>query len=378
MVLPSTYYLLSYCAISFLFPFLALYYKSQGLTGGQIGLLVALIPLLSFFGAPLWTGMADATHRHKLVTAISLLGVVIMALILPGVSTFAGLVLAISLYAFLGSPTNALTDSAVLSLLGPQKAHYGRIRLWGTIGYGAMAPIAGEIIDRFGLKWSFWGYAILTFVALLIVVQIPFRQSHSNESFAGGMRSLVANRSWMLFLVMVFFGGIGMATINYYLFVYMESLGASKFLMGLALLVGTASEIPALFFGNRFLKRFGAHSLLIIAMTTIGLRLICYSLVTQPWAVLIIQMIHGLTVAMIIVAGVSYADQVAPAGMKATTQGMFNGVLMGIGAATGCLLGGVLMDHFSAGGMYAIVGGIILTSLIAFLFVERWLVAKVA
>ena len=263
-----------------MFPFLALYYKSQGLTGGQIGLLVALIPLLSFFGAPLWTGMADATHRHKLVTGISLLGVVIMALILPGISTFAGLVLAISLYAFLGSPTNALTDSAVLSLLGEQKARYGRIRLWGTLGYGAMAPIAGEIIDRLSLKWSFWGYAILTFVGLLIVVQIPFRQSHSNESFVGGMRSLFANRSWMLFLVMVFFGGIGMATINYYLFVYMESLGASKFLMGLALLVGTASEIPALFFGNRFLRRFGARSLLIIAMTIIGLRLICYSLVT--------------------------------------------------------------------------------------------------
>ena len=46
MVLPSIYYFLIYSAISFLNPFLALYYKSQGLTGGQIGLLVALIPLL--------------------------------------------------------------------------------------------------------------------------------------------------------------------------------------------------------------------------------------------------------------------------------------------------------------------------------------------
>jgi len=28
------------------------------------------------FGAPLWTGAADASHRHKLVTMVSMLGVV--------------------------------------------------------------------------------------------------------------------------------------------------------------------------------------------------------------------------------------------------------------------------------------------------------------
>jgi PPP family 3-phenylpropionic acid transporter len=376
MVLPSMYYFLYYGAISFLFPFLALFYKGQGLTGGQIGLLAAISPIISFFGAPLWTGTADATHRHKLVTIISLLGVVTMALILPGIASFAGFILAISLYAFLGSPTNALTDSAVLSLLGDRKERYGRIRLWGTIGYGVMAPIAGEIIGRFGLKWAFWGYAILMFVGLLVVVQIPFRQSHSYGSFVGGMRSLFANQPWMLFLVMVFIGGIGMATINNYLFIYMESLGASKALMGIALTVSTLSEIPAMFFSDRFLRRFGARGLLIVAMTTIGLRLICYSLTTSPWVVLVIQLVHGLTFAAIFIAGVSYADQVAPPGMKATTQGMFNGTLMGFGAATGGLLGGLLMDRFSPGGMYAIVGTVVLVGLVVFLLVERRIVPK--
>jgi PPP family 3-phenylpropionic acid transporter len=180
----------------------------------------------------------------------------------------------------------------------------------------------------------------------------------------------------MFFLVMVFIGGVGMATINNYLFIYMEGLGASKSLMGLALMVATASEIPALFFGNQFLRRFGARGLLIIAMATIGLRLIFYSLTTLPWVVLLIQLVHGLTFAVILIAGVSYADQVAPAGMKATTQGMFSGTLMGFGAATGGLLGGVLMERFQPAGMYGIVGAIVLVSLVAFLFIERKFVRK--
>jgi PPP family 3-phenylpropionic acid transporter len=376
MVFPSIYYFLYYGAISILFPFLALFYQSQGLTGGQIGLLAAISPIISFFGAPLWTGVADATRRHKLVTMLSTLGVVIITFIFPLVASFSGLLLMICLYALFNAPTGSLVDSAVLALLGDRKERYGRIRLWGTVGYGIVAPFAGSLIGRLGLKWAFWGYAILMLGGLLVITRIPFRQRASNGSFRGGMRVLFANQSWMLFLVMVFIAGIGMATINNYLFVYMQSLGASKTLMGFALTVSTLSEIPALFFSDRLLRRFGARGMLVIAMATIGLRLVCYSLTTQPWIVLVIQLCHGLTFAAIYTAGVHFAGQIAPPGMQATTQGMFGGTLMGFGSAAGGLLGGLLLDRFSPGGMYAIAGTLVLAGLIAFLLVERRLVMK--
>ena len=371
MLFPSAYYFLFYGAFSVMLPFMAIFYKAQGLTGGQIGLLAALPPIISFFGAPLWTGAADASHRHKLITLVSMLGVAITTFLIPGIASFGGLLLMISLYAFLGAPTASLVDSAVLTMLGDYKERYGRVRLWGTVGYGAIAPFAGYLIGRLGLKWAFWGYAILMLGGFLIVTRIPFRQSRSTGSFRGGMRALLGNRPWMLFLVMVFIAGIGNATINNYLFVYMQSLGTSNILMGFALTASTLSEIPAMFFSDRLLRRFGARGMLIIAMTTIGLRLICYSLTTQPWVVLLIQLCHGLTFAAIFTAGVYYADQVAPPGMKATTQGMFSGTLMGFGSAAGGLLGGLLLESFSPGGMYGFIGTLVLVGLIAFLLVER-------
>jgi MFS transporter, PPP family, 3-phenylpropionic acid transporter len=376
MLFPSIYYFLYFGAISILFPFLALFYQGQGLTGGQIGLLAAISPIISFFGAPLWTGAADASHRHKLVAMLSILGVVTVTFIFPQVASFGGLLLMISLWAFFGSPTGSLVDSAVLTLLGDRRERYGRIRLWGTIGYGVIAPFAGTLIGRLGLKWAFWGYAILMLGGLLVLTRIPFRQSRSGGSFRGGMRLLFANQAWMLFLVMVFIAGIGMATINNYLFVFMQSLGASKTLMGIALTVSTLSEIPAMFFSDRLLRRFGARGMLVIAMTTIGLRLLCYSLTTQPWVILVIQLCHGLTFAAIYTAGVYYADQIAPPGMKATTQGMFSGTLMGFGSAAGGLLGGLLLDRFSPGGMYAFAGTFVLAGLVVFLLVEQRLVQK--
>ena len=371
MLFPSIYYFLYYGAISILFPFLALFYQSRGLTGGQIGVLAAISPIISFFGAPLWTGAADATHRHKLVMVLCTLGVVTVTILFPGVASFGGLLLMVCLYAFFGSPTGSLVDSAVLPQLGDHKERYGRIRAWGTIGYGVIAPFASTLIGRLGLQWAFWGYAILMLCGLLVIFRVPFHQSHSTGSFGGGMRLLFANRAWMLFLAMVFIAGIGMATINNYLFLYLQDLGASKTLMGIALTISTISEIPAMFFSDRLLRRLGARGMLVVAMTTIGLRLIVYSLATQTWVVLLVQLCHGLTFAAIYTAGVHFADKVAPPGMKATSQGMFTGTLMGFGSAVGGLVGGLLLDRFSPGGMYGFIGTLVLIGLIIFLLVER-------
>jgi MFS transporter, PPP family, 3-phenylpropionic acid transporter len=376
MAFPSIFYFLYFGAISFLFPYLALFYQSKGLTGAQIGLLAAVSPIIAFFAAPLWNGAADATRRHKLFAMLSIIGVVVVAFIFPGIPSFGGLIVMIGLYAIFNSPTGALVDSAVLALLGDRKERYGRVRLWGTVGYGVVAPLASSLIGRLGLNWAFWGNAILMLGGLLVLLWIPFRQSHAGGSFRGGLRGLFGNRAWMLFLAMVFIAGTGMATVNNYLFVYMKNLGTSATLMGLALTFSTISEVPAMFFSDRLLRRFGARGMLVIAMAVIVLRLTGYALTTQPWVVLIIQLCHGLTYAAIFTAGVHFADQIAPPGMKATTQGMFSGTLMGFGAAAGGLLGGILLDHFSPRGMYAIMAAVVLAGLVVFLLVERRLVSK--
>jgi MFS family permease len=126
---PFLFYFFYFAAASGLFPFAALYYKSIGLTGTQIGLLVGSAPLITLIGAPLWTGIADASHRHKLVMSLTMLAAIVCTLIIPSLRNFALLFPLVLIYAFMSAPIPSLGDSATMSMLGDQREKYGRIRL---------------------------------------------------------------------------------------------------------------------------------------------------------------------------------------------------------------------------------------------------------
>ena len=352
---PSFFYFAFFGALSFLMPFLALFYQSLGFNGAQIGFLTGISPLVTLFAAPFWTGLADSSRRHKAVMALTIIVSILSVLLISRFEVFFVLLPLVILYAFFGAPAASLADSATMFMLGSQKDRYGRIRLWGTVGWGVVAPVAGMVVERFGLSWSFYGYALIMLGCLFSALALRFPQERNVVPFQTGMRSLLRNRSWIFFLLMVLFAGVGLATVNSYLFVYMQNLGLSKSLMGLTLAVSTLSELPVMFFANRFLKRFNPRVLLVLALLTIAGRLMLYSISQSGWQILLIQLLHGFTFPIIWVAGVAYADRIAPSGMTASAQGMFGTTLMGLGAALGAFLGGLLLQRFSPSEMYFVV-----------------------
>jgi MFS transporter, PPP family, 3-phenylpropionic acid transporter len=368
---PSAFYFMFFGALCFLMPFLALYYQSIGFSGTQIGLLTGVAPLITLVGAPFWTGLADSTRRHKTVMVFTILAVISTALLMSRSGEFYSLFILVVLFAFFGAPIVSLADAATMTMLGENKDRYGTIRMWGAVGWGGIALLAGAVIERFGMAWPFYGYAIGMSITLLVALALKFPSQPSGIQFRAGMRSLLTSKHWMFFLGMVLLGGLGMATINSYLFVYMQSMGMSKTVMGLALTISTLSEIPVMFFASRLLRRFNPRGLLILAIVVIGLRLVGYAIVTQEWQILLIQLVHGFTFPIIWVAGVSYADKTAPPGLSASAQGMFGSTLMGFGAALGGLAGGLLLQRFPPSEMYLIIGLVLIAGAGLFMLAQR-------
>jgi MFS family permease len=172
----------------------------------------------------------------------------------------------------------------------------------------------------------------------------------------GRIRTLLTNPRWLLFLTLALAGGSSLAAFNYYLFPYMKELGANESMMGLVIVVGMLSEIPVLFFGNRLIKRFKPYGLLMLSIAVTGLRSLLFAASANSGLILAIQLLNGLTVPAMWIAGVSYADENAPPGMGATAQGLFNGMFLGFGMAVGGVIGGLLLESVGGRGLFLAFG----------------------
>ena len=369
---PFSFYFLYYAAMAYFAPFIVLYYQEIRFNGPQIALLTGIPPLITLFAAPFWTNIADATHRHRLVMSLGIAITIFSVLLLQYLDTFALIFLVVVVIYFFFSPVSSLADSATIAMLGADKAKYGRVRMGGTIGWGLFALIAGTMINNYGLKLAFWGFSFFSLINLLVAQKLVYDDSTWRASLSSvGIRYFLANRKWQIFLFSALLGGLGASSVASFLSPYMAEMGASKFLMGLAITIATLTELPIFFFGNRLVKRFTSQGLFMIALVMMGIRSIMYALVTTPLGVFVVQIFGGTIFPAMWLAGVAYADELAPAGLKSTAQGLFGAMSFGFGAAIGGFLGGLLLESIGGRGMYLVFGLIILGGLALIEVIKR-------
>lgn len=360
---PFSYYFLYFAAFSALMPFFVLFYQRLGFSGPQIGLLTGIPPLITLVAAPFWTGVADARRWHKLVMGVGMSVAILSIFLLPSFTSFVIIFMLIIVFNVFASPIASLADSATMNMLGEERAMYGRIRMGGTIGWGLFAPIAGALVQNYGLKLAFWSYSAIMLINLFVSQRFVHSSHEEGPARPSGIRVLLTNRRWINFLFIAFLGGLGTFAVNAYLFPYMAELGARETTMGFALTISTLTEMPIFFFGDRLVKRFTNYGLLILALVMVAIRSLLLSAVSTPLMVLALQAFGGTIFPAMWLAGVSYADQNAPAGLKSSAQGLFGAMCFGFGSAVGGFLGGLLLESVGGRGMFLIFGIIVLVGL---------------
>ncbi len=366
---PFTFFFLFFAAVACFVPFLVFYYQDLGFSGAQIGLLTGIGPLITLVTVPFWTRTADRTSRHRLITSLSVLISAASLALYPYIQSFTAVFILTLITTIFFAPITSLANSATMYMLGDEKDRYGRVRTGGTFGFGLAALLAGAAVAAYGLPVAFWLAAAFTFLSFLVSLPLRYGKVDPREADAGGgIPALIKKPSWIFFLLIAFAGGIAFAANNNFFFPYMQELGAGEGTMGLALTLGTIAELPVLILANRFIARFNAFGTLILSVVFTGLRLILLGLTGSVAVVMIIQLLSGLTFPLMMVAGVSYADEHAPQSLRATAQGLFNASLMGIGTAVGGFVSGILLARLGGQGLYMATGVVVLLILALVLF----------
>lgn len=94
-----------------------------------------------------------------------------------------------------------------------------------------------------------------------------------------------------------------------------------KTLQGLAMIIQCfGGELPFFFISGWFINKVGHVNAMTLVLLTFGIRLTLYSVLTNPWWVLPIEFLQGMTYGIFYTAMAMYASIVAPSGTAATLQ----------------------------------------------------------
>ncbi|OWR42756.1 hypothetical protein KGM_206793 [Danaus plexippus plexippus] len=249
-------------------------------------------------------------------------------------------------------------DAICFGLLDTKISRYGKQRLWGSVGFGIISLVTGTLIDVFS-SGAYKDYTI-AFVLMTVfmfgdVVVSCFLQVESTKmsvNILADVGSLLTSLPTFVFLIWTISVGLCTGLIWNFLFWHIEDISGLnceveyvKTLQGLVSAIQTfGGEIPFMFVSGYLLKKIGHINAMTLVLFALGLRFILYSILTNPWWILPIEMFQGITFGMFYPTMTSYANVVSPPGTETTVQGLVGAVFEGVGVSLGSFIGGRLYE----------------------------------
>lgn len=364
----SAYYFLSLASQGFVVAFVPLYLKSRGITLTQFGILGALYAIAGVL-TQLPIGMLADRLRHRRPLIIGGTAVLGGSYLLYGPAhtfpQFCGLYLLTGSVFFTVATLTSTLISDWTAKSGNTASVFGGTRIWGSIGFIVTLAIVGvtpTLVSGANLLPMIAVLFLMSGCAILPVVE-PARVRHTEHARLAGARKLLSNRNLAIFLVSYLIYGTSQSSTMSYFSLYIQSLGGTKQIIALALVVAAVVEIPFMIWVGRASDRIGRRPPLVIAFLTLPLRLFLYSRLVDPSHVFYIQLFHGLTFSFMLVSAMAFVADLSD-GDRATAQGLLS-MSNAIAMAAGPTIGGFVADHSSLSAMYgvfsviALVGGLV-------------------
>ncbi|XP_055373690.1 major facilitator superfamily domain-containing protein 6-like [Condylostylus longicornis] len=265
------------------------------------------------------------------------------------------------------SVVNSMGDTICFELLGDDVEQFGKQRMWDAIGSGVVSLLVGVIIDKTSGTSVFKSYTVLYFLCLVTIsldmvccIKLQSSQNEKSKNILSDVGKLFKSPSISTFFCWCCFSGFFEAIILNFLFWYLEELTDEigqkecvenyvKTLEGLDIFVQTCiGEILFFFFSGYIFKKIGHINCMHLVLAAFAIRMFYYSLMTNPWWVLPVEVLNGITYGLFSATMSSYANIIALPGTEATLQGLVGILYEGVGLSLG---------NFGAGTLLSVIGG---------------------
>ena len=351
----------SYFAYVGLFsPFLSLWLNGRGFSPAEIGMLVSPMQWARVVGPPAWGYLADhspASRVPRIIQWAALAALLSASLLLLNWS-FWGLFAVLCLMSFFLSGQVPIAESLAMQTSRGDMGVYGRMRVWGSIGFIVAVMAGGLWFDWVGVEALPATMMLVLGLVALTALGLPAREVHAPDLSGSGVRDMLHQPKVRGFLWASFLMLLAHAPLYTLFSLWLEQNGYSRTQIGLFWTLGVLAEILMFRIQRPLFERFGLarawSSSYAIAAIRFGLIAISGG---NIWVLLVAQVLHAATFGVHHSASMALVREWFPQAAQARGQALYTMASYGLGGSLGGILAGWVWESVSPQASFALAAG---------------------
>lgn len=352
------FYFFYFAYLSAFGPFFSLYLRAVGLSPLEIGTVMALPQVTRILAPHLWGWLADSGGRRMRVVRITAAIAIVCWLGIFASTAFLWISTVMFATTFFFSAALPLLEVTTLSHLGEETGRYGRIRLWGSIGFIVAVVGVGHALDIFqveALLWIVLALIVSTFACTLLVPEAPPVAHHADQP---GITDVIT-RPEVIALISAC-ALMAMAHGPYYTFysIHVVNHGYTKGSTGWLWALGVACEIGIFFWMPHLYRAFSLRAILIASFALAVVRFLMIGwAVHSTTALILAQTLHAASFGSFHAAAIGVVHRMFRGRHQARGQAVYASFSFGLGGTLGALGSGYTWEQWGAAPTYTLAAG---------------------
>jgi PPP family 3-phenylpropionic acid transporter len=360
----SSFYAAYFAMVGITLPFFPVWLEYRGLTPENIGIIIGSATFFKVFVNPCIAHIADRRGtRQPIIQALAVCSFLSFSLYFVS-QTFWPILIVTILFSCCWGAMQPVGESLTILTAKFTKFEYGRVRLWGSLSFIAMAIVTGKVLN----ETSSNAILVMIFftVGLMVVVTFFLPKTLTTKSSRADFPFWLIIRNKPFILILIAAALIQSSHAVYYGFgsIHWKRLGISDFMIGALWAEGVFAEIILFVFGSFILRHIGPIRLIILGGVAGSLRWFGTGLDPSLAFLFILQLLHGFTFGATHLGVIYFISNNVPDNLSATAMGLYSSVAMGLAMGLMVMISGHMYNEFGAQAYFVVaimaaIGGIL-------------------
>lgn len=350
----GAFYLCWFGALGALLPYWGLYLQDAGYAPSRIGAVFAILMGTKMVAPNVWGWIADHYGHRLRIIRFATATAALFFLCTPFAEPFWALALLMVGYGFFSNASLPQFEAVTFNHLGTREREYGRVRLWGSVGFIVSVVVLGYLLDVFPAQIVPWW--ITAVLAGLFVVSLSVPDPGNGGAADRGERlwQVLKRPEVASLLVLCLLAQFSHGPYYSFFSIYMEEQGYARSAIGILWGLGVAAEIAVFAFLPQLIEAFGLRRLMLSALAVTALRWSLLAAFPQHLPVVVaIQLMHLASFGIYHAVAVNLIHRLFTGRLQGRGQALYSSISFGAGGALGALASGYLWEAAPAATIFA-------------------------